>query len=180
MDEDTLAFVVTLLAVASLLSSRRWSRAIPALFTPTIVAKERAIVELKRETDKLSDVSNFTQHSKNTRQLNKMQQEVDQMRRDRRAKGWMYNNAPHLFAWVLQLGLIMPLCALYGDRELIMVPEFATSLAFTRTAASPSPWDSGWRSVALPVFGGVRSLGVGIWFVLVQFAASFVLRVLRR
>ena len=89
MDEDTVAWLATLLAIGCFLSSRRWSRAIPVLFSPTIVAKEREIATLRRETDKLSDVSNFTQHSKNTRQLNKMQQDVDALKRARRAKGWM-------------------------------------------------------------------------------------------
>ena len=179
MDEDTLALLVTFLAVASLLSSRRWTRAIPKMFMPAIVAKEREITALRKTTDKLSDVSNFTQHSKNTRQINKMQQELDVMRRERRAKGWLYNNAPFIVGWVMQLGLLLPLRALYGQFELVMLPEFATVVGFVRSSAAPSPWDAGWRGVALPAVGGMRTITVVPWFVAVQLATVFVLRVLR-
>jgi uncharacterized membrane protein (DUF106 family) len=183
LDEDTLMILVTLLAACAYGTSVRWTRMIPKMFSPALVAKEREIAKLQVETNALSDVSNFAQHSKNTRLLNKLRGDLDAMAKARRAKGWMHNNAPYLFSWVLQLALVLPLAALYGDLELVMVPEFATSFAVTgpaRTAGRQIVGQPGPAMLHVPLIGDLRELNVVVWYLIVQFAMWFALRVVSK
>lgn len=166
--EDQLALLVALLAAAALVSSRMWTRAVPKLFWPKIIAKEREVAVLQKETDALSSVAQFTQHSKNSRQLTKMRQELDALRAARRSRGWLYNNAPYLYGWIIQLGLLLPLLMLYGDLELVMLPDSATSFVVADSLS------------VRPLSNPPREINVGVWYLLVQFAMSFVLKVLRR
>ena len=101
------------------------------------------------------------------------------MRKARRAKGWLFNNAPWVFGWVIQTGLVVPLAALYGDSQLIMLPEFATAALVYRRLPEPTPFDTGMRAAPLPLVGGAREVPLGVWYFVVQIAAAFVLRVLR-
>jgi uncharacterized membrane protein (DUF106 family) len=184
VDEDGVTLLVLVFAAAAYMSSRRWAAAVPKMFTPSIVQLEREIGKLQTETNALSDVSNFLQHSKNTRQLNKMRQDLDEKYRKQRARGWMANNAPYIFAWVIQLGMLLPLAALFSDLELVMIPEFATSVWIVPSTASFGRGPdgapiAGSRMVALPFIGGTRSIGVVAWYLLVQVAAWFVMRVAR-
>merc|ERR1711916_58849 len=160
--EDGIAVIVAFLAVATYLSSYRWTTAIPRLFTPKIVARRREIADLEAETRGLSDVSNFTQHSKNTRQLNKLRQELDAMVKEHRGKGVAINLAPYVFAWVLQLAMLLPLHQLYGQLELVMVPDVVvTAVPFPASevvSLQLQPF------VKVPIVGGFRTLAVVPWF----------------
>lgn len=165
MDEDLLAVFVAFMAVACLISARRWTRIAPNIFTPELVELQRDAARLRWETAKLNSPATMVQHSKNTRQLNKLEREVNDMQAAQRKRPLAVRWLPTIIAWVVRCAIVVPLHMLYGDAELVMVPHMFTSLPPPAVNVAGAP---------LPLVGGLRSVGPAVWFVAVQAAAVFV------
>ncbi len=169
LDEDSLALCIAFFAVVSYISAKRWARLIPKMFTPHIIAKQREIALLQKETAQLNPVSQLAAHSKSTRQIHKLEAELDALNKAQRKKGWVRNQAPVFVSWIIQLSALLPLYMLRGDDELVMLPQNVLGVWFAASSGSEPA-----RVIGLPFIGAIRSLGVASWYLLVQYATAFV------
>ena len=183
-DEDVVAVAVAAFAAWALVSAGMWARSTPKMFFRKSYDARRALAAARKEAavhGQDSNPSSFTAHAKAQRRVVAAEKALDAAANDERAAhGALYRWTPTLVRWVILYGALLPLWALYGDEQLVMVPHAVTSFGI-----APLPSDGfirgggqGRPMPALPFLAGLRSLNGPAWYLLCHFAFRFAAAVL--
>ena len=190
-EEDSVAFGVFVFAAWALWSAALWRRATPAMFFPASTKAKKELATAQAEASQAGRDSNpsaFTAHAKAQRRAVAAEKAYDAaVAEERRSRGAVYRWVPTLVRSVILYGALLPLWALYGDCQVVMLPHAVTSFgiepfgdAASGAARMVGGGHGGRPVLPLPFLGGVRSLNGPAWYVLCHLALRWAARILTR
>ena len=174
--EDYVALATLPLAAACFAIATAWRGSIQRAIERPIAKKAAELAELERATEALNRTATFAAHAKSQRECTKLRDDIAELRVARQP-GLLVRAALFVVYMVMQMaGVVVMryLCRFYGHvidpargiveplEEIVMVPHLFTSSAMQAAPAGSSTVDS---RTALPLIGGVRSLGYVAWYV---------------
>ena len=142
-------FLGTFLAMVN---ANRWDKVSQKMFFWKKIAKVEELKKLEVEAEQLNHPSTMTQHFKVCRTKNASDKELASLESDYRSRWWFYFFIPRLISWITRCGFVLPCYMLWGDRELVVVPDYFAGGYVTLALRGKTLWELMVNCCNVPLF----------------------------